>query len=875
MPGLICDPTPPRTAGTGIGFFTADLPDREARLSAQQAALLALGRDILQGGDPAAAVARLTEAAARVLRVDRASVWRLTPDGVAIRCADLYEAATGRHSEGLALADRDYPVYFQALAECDVIPAGDARTDPRTREFAPVYLNVLGIGAMLDVPLRPAGRLEGVFCCEHLGAPRVWEADEQVFAMAVGGLVSLVHERAERDRAEGTLALQTAVLEAVATGAPLGESLSRLAAGVERLAAGLICSVLLLDGDRLRDAAGPSLPAAFRAAVDGVAIGPAVGSCGTAAFRREPVVVADIATDPLWAGYRDLALAHGLRACWSTPVLGRDGRVLATFAAYHRTPRAPRPEEQALVATATHLAAVAVERRRAEDALREREELLWNVITHIPGGVFWKDRNSVFLGCNDLFARNHGLAGPAAVVGRTDLGLGTCPAEAAVFRAGDRRVMESGAAVLNAEETLTRPDGSRVALLTSKVPLRDAAGAVVGVLGVYQDVTEARRLEEQCRQAQKMEAVGRLAGGVAHDFNNLLTVINGYSELLLAPLPKDDPGRPLLEQVHKAGVRAAELTRQLLAYGRKQILRPQVLDLGALVADLGAMLQRLIGEDVELTLDPAPARVVADPGQLGQVVMNLTVNARDAMPTGGRLAVGTRAVTLGPGVAHDGADVRAGRYVLLTVSDTGCGMTPEVRQHIFEPFFTTKGVGEGTGLGLATVYGIVKQSGGHIAVESEPGRGTTFRIYLPAAPAGEDEGGPKSGERPCPRGSEVVLVVEDEPRLRELARDILRRSGYAVVTAGGEDQAVAEVRAAGGRVDLLLTDVVMPGASGRQVAERVRAEAPGARVLYMSGHTDAAVLRHGLEQGAVHFLQKPFTPAALARKVREVLDGDH
>jgi two-component system, cell cycle sensor histidine kinase and response regulator CckA len=510
----------------------------------------------------------------------------------------------------------------------------------------------------------------------------------------------------------------------------------------------------------------------------------------------------------------------------------------------------------------------------AERAAREREELLRTIIAHIPCGVFWKDRDSVLLGCNDQFARDHGLASPAEVVGLTDRDLPFSPAEAEEHVACDRTVIESGRPVLNLEETRPRPGGGRADRLVSKVPLRDAAGGVAGVLGVYQDVTDRKTLEDRYRQAQKMEAVGRLAGGVAHDFNNLLTVINGFSEMALGRLPAGDPSRPLVEQVMKAGDRAADLTRQLLAYGRKQILHPQVLDLGALVADLGAMLHRVIGEDVELALDTAPVRVEADPGQVSQVLMNLAVNARDAMPTGGRLTVRTRPFDLDAGVAPDGA--RPGRYAVLEVADTGCGMTDEVKARIFEPFFTTKGLGEGTGLGLATVYGIVRQSGGHTEVESAVGRGTTFRVYLPASEPGPPRSGERAaGPRPEARGSETVLLVEDNDDVRALALHALQGAGYRVVDAAGGEQALGAVAAHGVAADLLVTDVVMPGMGGRELADRLTAVAPGLRVLYTSGYTTDAVLRHGVEHAAVHFLQKPFTPAALARKVREVLDADH
>ena len=369
------------------------------------------------------------------------------------------------------------------------------------------------------------------------------------------------------------------------------------------------------------------------------------------------------------------------------------------------------------------------DRRRAEAALREHEELLANVIAHIPGGVFWKDRRSVYLGCNDLAARNAGST-PTAIVGKTDLELGFDTAEAEFYRECDRRVMNSGKPILNLEESQTRADG-KVVLLTSKVPLRDESGEVVGVLGVYQDITDRKRLEEQLRQAQKMEAVGRLAGGVAHDFNNLLTVINGFSQVVLDLLGSDDPSRPLIEEIGKAGDRAAALTRQLLAFSRQQVVIPRVLDLNAIIAGTDQMIVRLIGEDIlvrtELASDLWPVKI--DAGQVEQVLMNLVVNARDAMPTGGRLNIESWNVAQSSGSPHP--DVPAGDWVALSVSDTGVGMDDATCSRVFEPFFTTKGVGKGTGLGLATVYGIVTQSNGHINVNSKVGQGTIFTIYLP------------------------------------------------------------------------------------------------------------------------------------------------
>jgi two-component system, cell cycle sensor histidine kinase and response regulator CckA len=419
------------------------------------------------------------------------------------------------------------------------------------------------------------------------------------------------------------------------------------------------------------------------------------------------------------------------------------------------------------------------------------------------------------------------------------------------------------------------PDGRWLCLVAAGQPLRDAGGRELGAVVALRDATEERRLAEQVLQAQKMEAVGQLAGGVAHDFNNLLTVINGYADVLLGQVPAVDPARDMLGEMARAGGRAAELTRQLLAFGRKQILAPRVLDLNGVVAGVGAMLGRLIGEDVVLAtrLQPVLGRVRADPGQVEQVIVNLCVNARDAMPLGGRLVVETRNVEFGAEHPAAHPDVRPGRYVMLAVADTGRGIPADVLPHVFEPFFTTKGVGEGTGLGLATVYGIVTQSGGHVEVFSEVGVGTTFKVYLPRvdAPA---EAGPAGPESPAPRGAETLLVVEDDPAVRALTCLVLRAAGYAVLESESGQEAVGLAAAHPGRVDLLVTDVVMPGLGGRELAGRLSERSPGLKVLYLSGYTEDAVVRHGVREEQVDFLQKPFSPATLARKVREILDRD-
>ena len=393
------------------------------------------------------------------------------------------------------------------------------------------------------------------------------------------------------------------------------------------------------------------------------------------------------------------------------------------------------------------------------------------------------------------------------------------------------------------------------------------------IYGITRDVTEEKRLEEQFRQAQKMEAVGQLASGVAHDFNNLLTVINGYAEILLGGLSPADPKRDQLTQVLEAGQRANELTSQLLAFSRKAIVEPKVLDVNHVLESSARMLRRLIGEDVRLDTNLAhvpPIRI--DPGQLEQVFMNLAVNARDAMPGGGRLLIATEVVDHPDVLPTASGEVGPGRYVRVSVTDTGGGMPPEVLTRIFEPFFTTKGPGRGTGLGLATVYGIVRQAGGAITVESEPGRGTTFRILLPVVT--EALTGPKSGViTVAPRGTETVLVAEDENRVRDVAVSMLEMQGYTVLAAESGAEALRVASEHPGPIHVLLTDVVMPDLGGRALAEAVRGRWPGIRVLYMSGYTDDAVIRSGVEAARDWFIQKPFTPLSLARRVRELLDA--
>ncbi len=422
--------------------------------------------------------------------------------------------------------------------------------------------------------------------------------------------------------------------------------------------------------------------------------------------------------------------------------------------------------------------------------------------------------------------------------------------------------------------TNRRKDGTLFEEQATISPVRDAAGQIVNYVAVKRDLTDETRLERQLFQAQKMEAVGRLAGGVAHDFNNLLGVITGYGEIVHRQLPGADPLKGKVEQILKAAERAAGLTRQLLAFGRKQVLQPEILDLNAAVSDMEKMLRRLIGEDVELStrLEPRLGNVRADPGQIEQVLMNLAVNARDAMPEGGRLTIETRNADLEAEYAATHPPTRPGPYVMLAVTDTGAGMDAATQARIFEPFFSTKEVGRGTGLGLSTVYGIVKQSDGYVWVYSEVGLGTTFKIYLPRV---DEEAPLAQAEGPAPRlrGAETVLLVEDEASLRELLREALEANGYSVLVASDGAEALQIAEAHRSPIQIMVTDVIMPGLTGPKLVELVARTRPAMKVLYISGYSDESIIRHGLVGPGRAFLSKPFGPEVLLRRVRESLDA--
>lgn len=824
-------------------------------------------------------------------------------------------------------------------------------------------------------------------------------------------LVGAFQDITERKQAEIERINELRVLEMVARGAPLAEVLTQLVLNYEGMFPGMRGSVLLLEpsGRHVRHASAPSLPLSFCEAIDGREIGPAAGSCGTAAYTGKNTIVADIAVNPLWRDYKSIALAHGLLACWSVPITGAAGRVLGTFAFYFSVPRSPLPEELATLERGAYLASMAIARLTAEAALNASVEYADSLFRFMQDGFSVLDSQGVALDANPALCQMTGFSReellgvgppfpywPPEEYGRIESAFvetlrgNFCDFELTFMRRNGERfpvivspsaikkadgkiinylatvkeiterkkaenllraernfssaVLEKTAAlvvVLDSEgrirrfnraaerlsglsfaevegrfpwETFLPPEdadsvrveafeslardpakvssaylnewlsrtGERFLIEWNNTRLFDANGRMEFMVAIGIDITERRRAEEekarleaQLQQAQKMESVGRLAGGVAHDFNNMLAVIHGHAELALGQV---DPGQPLhddLLEIQKAAERSAGLTRQLLAYARKQTVAPKVLDLNDTVTGMLKLLQRLIGEDIHLTWRPEAALwpISMDASQLDQLLANLCVNARDAIADVGGISISTANTVIDGAFCVRHTDAVPGEYVLLSVADTGCGMDRETLSHIFEPFYTTKAVGEGTGLGLATVYGAVKQNRGFITVASEVGGGTTFSVYFPRHVGQIEKDRAKLLPKTALPGKEVILVVEDEPGILKVTVRVLEAQGYAVLGAASPEEAIRLAEERGGRIDLLVSDVVMPGMNGRDLAKRLLSQYPHLKTLFMSGFTADVIAHRGVLDEGVKFIQKPFSIAALANMVRQALDS--
>jgi PAS domain S-box-containing protein len=515
----------------------------------------------------------------------------------------------------------------------------------------------------------------------------------------------------------------------------------------------------------------------------------------------------------------------------------------------------------------------AILQRRSQEALRRSEERYRSQVQCAVYGLYRSTIHGKFLDVNPALVQMLGYSSPEELYAM-DMAIDL------YANSEQRQILVSEFAhsqrIEGVETRWKRKDGKIITVRLSGRAGLKYPGEPESFEMIAEDITERRMLEEQLLHSQKMEAVGRLAGGVAHDFNNLLTVIKGYSELMLNEVTEKDPMRVEVEEIRRAAERAASLTRQLLAFSRRQVLEPKVLDLNTIIRNMQRLLQRLLSEDVQLqvSLPPDLGHVKADPGQIEQVIMNLAVNARDAMPQGGKLTIETGNHVIDETYAREHAVVHAGRYAMMAVTDTGIGMDQQTVSHIFEPFFTTKETGKGTGLGLSTVYGIVKQSGGYIWVYSEPGRGTTFKVYLPVVETGKpDDMGMRPVLAPTYRGTETILLVEDEDGVRALVREVLQRHGYHVIETRNGGEALLACEQHSGNIHLLLSDVVLAQVTGTELARRLTPLRPEMKVLFISGYTEEAIIHQGMLEEGTAFLQKPFTPNVLARKVREVLDG--
>ncbi len=600
---------------------------------------------------------------------------------------------------------------------------------------------------------------------------------------------------------------------------------------------------------------------------------PATGAAGLAIQERRPVVTADLLADPrltLGPELRARLAEIEARSVLAVPLTVQD-RVIGALSVGDGAPRRFGPDEIQLAQLLADQAALALENARLYQEAREARDFLRSITENSADAIVTTDTHGRITyfsrGAEEIFGHRAGDILGRRVAEYNHGGLDEAR--------GIMRRLETEGRIQNYETRFRAADGRWVDVSSSMSLLRDVAGTVVGTLGVMKDMTGRKALEAQLRHSQKMEAVGRLAGGIAHDFNNLLTVILGRSHLVLDTIAATHPLYRDIDLIQATAVRASSLVEQLLAFSRKQIREPQLLDLNEVVAGVGKLLERLLGEHIEFVMarTASVALVKADPAQLEQVIVNLAVNARDAMPRGGRLTIETADVELDEAFARRHVGAKPGLYVMFAVSDTGVGMDEATQAHIFEPFFTTKEAAAGTGLGLATVYGIVKQSAGYIMVESAPGRGTTFRVYLPRSEGVRERPEPTPVPAGPLTGWETVLVVEDDPAIRELAREILQMHSYGVLEARHGADAIWICDSYAEPIHLLITDVVMPHMSGRELADRLTVRRPEMRVLYVTGYTADAIEQRRLLEPGSPLLHKPFAPAGLARKVREVLDA--
>jgi PAS domain S-box-containing protein len=865
------------------------LEDERARVQ-ETKALVVIGRLLSERLDPDVVGLRIAENLSSLLGGRAAIVYRLDSESsnlVALAAANENEPTpgwravreSGSGAIGLAIRER------RTITSPDIL--ADSRIEMTTglREHLEKSID----RAVLAVPLLTQDRLIGVLAVRRVtGSTFDARAVQLAEALADQAALTLEHARlfADEERRRREAEVLADLSRTIGATLELETVLRRVTEAAQELCQsdGAVIGLRMPESDAVRLR---YWTASWYQGLADARIEPGEGLGGIVLDEHRPLRTSDYLRDGRIGGdYHDRIHQVGIRAQMAVPVL-IDGRVEGLLFVDNRSSRAFTDQDEAILVRLAAQAAIAIRNaqlfadeqlargtaERLVRAVRESQERFefvaratndavwdWDLVSN---GVWWNE------GIQTLFGYAPEQVGPDISwwyehISPDDHDRVVQDTHAAIAR---------GAESWSAEYRFRRADGSYAQVFDRGYVLHDGEGRPTRMIGAMMDITQRKQLEDELRQSQKMEAIGLLAGGVAHDFNNLLTIITGRGALLLAKLKADDPVRRNIEVIQKTADRAAGLTRQLLAFSRKQVLQRRVLDLNTTVAEMSAMLRRLIGEDIDLllTLGPGAGRVNADPGQLEQVLLNLVVNARDAMPRGGTLGIETGHEDVAAAPEHPDA-LPPGPYAVLRVMDTGVGMDAATQARIFEPFFTTKAPGKGTGLGLSTVHGVVRQHGGAIRVRSVASGGTTFEIYLPQVETGpEPIAAPPAGPTP-ETGQETILLVEDEEDVRGLAREVLERQGYTVLEAGDGVQALQRCESEGDRIDLILTDVVMPRMSGRELVDRVRVTRPALPVLYMSGYTEDAILRHGVRDSSMLLLSKPFSPDDLTRKVREVLD---
>ncbi|OGV70832.1 MAG: hypothetical protein A3K19_26960 [Lentisphaerae bacterium RIFOXYB12_FULL_65_16] len=860
------------------------LGEREQRLARQNSRLVELARSqSLAGGESSRSISEIIEAAAGTLDVEQVAVWLFSDDRSHVYCMDCFRLASGRHSAAGRRRVVDFLDYFEAVEAERILAAEDVARDPRLRRLADAELTAAGVVSVLHVPMRRGGRTVGVLTHEHIGQNRYWNVEEQNFACSMADLACLALETSRAEHAERALERRSRIMEALAVAA---ERLLRPVPWLEHAeeilgllgrSVGAGAAQLLRFEEQAGGRLGVRSLSRWQASAAGNEVLPAVNGevlWGGPELERWRVL---LKTNTAIAGQardfpvreRDFLLRNGVDSMAAVPVFVEQ-RLWGVLQFHGGEPAATcSGAELETLKTAATIIGEAVVRAEAE----ERRAHLTAAMSQAAEAIIITDPNGVIQYMNPAFTRITGYSREEAV-GRTPriLKSGVHPTE--FYQDMWDRIRRGE--VWTGRLTNRRKDGTLYHEECTISAVRDAGGDIVNFVSVKRDVGRQVELETQLRQAQKMEALGQLAGGVAHDFNNLMTVITMNTEYIRLSTEEDTPTSANLDEIIQAAGHASNLTRQLLAFARRQSLEPEVINPNLILLEMDKMIRRLLREDIELAVVPAPDLCDAqvDRSQIEQVIINLVVNARDAMKGKGSLVLRTRNVTLTPGHPALVTGGKAGPYACLSFTDTGPGISKELQNRIFEPFFTTKAAEEGTGLGLATVYGIVRQHQGVVSVDSGEGKGATFSIYLPRAESPAPPAVPQPPDLGLPHGTETVLLVEDLEALRNVSAQLLRRLGYAVLEAENGAQALDVANRHPDDIHLLFTDVVMPLMGGQELAENLQRQRPGIKVIFTSGYTRTFKLKDDIVAGGGILIQKPYDPVTLGHKIREVLDGN-